>query len=402
MGFSDVRKMRQGLEAVRGVPAPTIGTITLDSFTRVGDFRSADKALELGQELNGYPIVSYGREKNRELLSGLLSADFPVQVRHGSPQPDSIFEALIAAGLEATEGGPISYCLPYSRVPLRQAVISWKNCCRMLASLEEQGTVPHLESFGGCMLGQLCPPSLLLAISVLEGLFFREHGLRSISLSYAQGSNRDQDIGAILALRQLAARFLPEMSWHVVVYCFMGLFPRTEAGARRLLEESASIAVCAGAERLIVKTASEAHQIPSIEQNVEALRLAHQAGERVRQDAGEAPASPESWHRDVLYLQALSLVEQVLDLSASVGECMEIAFRRGYLDVPYCLHPDNRNRARSWVDRDGTIHWADTGDIPFPKNLRETVFKWNRVVTSADLARMLAFNQCKYDFELQA
>jgi methylaspartate mutase epsilon subunit len=393
--------MREGLEAVRNLSALTIGTITLDSFTRVGDLRSAERAVELGQELNGYPIVAHGREGNRELLSGLLSADFPVQVRHGSPQPDAIFGALIDAGLDATEGGPISYCLPYSRVPLNQAVTSWGSCCRMLASLEEEGTVAHLESFGGCMLGQLCPPSLLLAIGVLEGLFFREHGLHSISLSYAQGSNREQDIGAILALRQLAARFLSGTSWHVVVYCFMGLFPRTLAGARRLLEESVHIAVSAGAERLIVKTASEAHQIPSIAQNIEALQWAQQAGIQALDAEHASSTARENWHRDVLYVQALSLVEQVLDLSSSIGECMEIAFRKGYLDVPYCLHPDNKNRARSWVDGDGTIHWADTGDISFPKHLRETIFRKNRVVTSSDLAQMLAFNQNKYDFGLQ-
>ena len=36
------------------------------------------------------------------------------------------------------------------------------------------------------MLGQLCPPSQLVAISVLEALFFHRHGIRSVSVSAFQ------------------------------------------------------------------------------------------------------------------------------------------------------------------------------------------------------------------------
>lgn len=75
------------------------------------------------------------------------------------------------------------------------------------------------------MLGQLCPPSLLVALSVLEGVFFRQHGLRSVSLSYAQQTHHDQDVEALLALRTLAGEHLAGMDWHVVLYTYMGVFP---------------------------------------------------------------------------------------------------------------------------------------------------------------------------------
>ena len=61
------------------------------------------------------------------------------------------------------------------------------------------------------MMGQLCPPSLLVAISVLEGLFFRQHGLRSISLSYAQQTSPAQDDEAVAALTSLADELLPDV-----------------------------------------------------------------------------------------------------------------------------------------------------------------------------------------------
>ena len=39
MGFSDPAQMRTGLAAVKQANATTVGTITLDSYTRVGSWR---------------------------------------------------------------------------------------------------------------------------------------------------------------------------------------------------------------------------------------------------------------------------------------------------------------------------------------------------------------------------
>ncbi len=394
MGFSAHEKMRRGLEAVRGVDAPTIGTVTLDSYTRQGQWESARKAVDSEHELNGYPLVTWGPERNRELIAGLQGPDFPIQVRHGTPLPDHVFGAIMDAGIDATEGGPMSYCLPYGRVPLADSLASWARCTGRFATLAESGTVPHLESFGGCMLGQLCPPALLVAITLLEGLFFLGHGMRSVSLSFAQGSNSEQDIGALLALRDLAAERLAGTGWHVVFYTFMGMFPRTPQGARALIEESARVAARAGAERLIVKTVKEAHHIPAIEDNVQALTWADRAAQA---GAGEWDESRISWHREMVLEQARSILDAVLDLDPSLDRAIQIAFDKGYLDIPYCLHPDNRRQVTSWLDHDGNIFLADPGSIPLPSHLHDTVYRRRKAVTSEDLRHMLSFNLIKYD-----
>ena len=403
MGFSSREKMRRGLEAVRGVDAPTIGTMTLDSYTRQGQWESAREAVAAEQELNGYPIVTWGAERNRELIGGLQGPDFPIQVRHGTPLPDQVFGAILEAGIDASEGGPMSYCLPYGRVPLADSLASWSRCTRLFSTLQEAGTVPHLESFGGCMLGQLCPPSLLVAITLLEGLYFLRYGMRSVSLSYAQGSNSEQDLGALMALRDLAAERLAGAEWHVVVYTFMGMFPRTPEGARALIEESARVAARSGAERLIVKTVAEAHHIATIEDNVQALtwagRAAREAGNvgDIGGFGGDWDDSRISWHREIVLEQARSILDAVVGLDASLDRAIQLAFQKGYLDVPYCLHPDNCNRATSWVDHDGNIYLADPGNIPLPSHLQDTVYRRRKAVTSEDLRRMLSFNLMKYD-----
>src|SRR5262249_44562326 len=309
MGMSRPRTMRAGLVATRRAAATTVGTITLDSYTRMGEDDDARAALAAGADLNGYPIVAHDVAVTRAVLAGVAGPDFPVQVRHGSPCPRHIVRALLDAGLHATEGGTVSYCLPYSRTPLQAALRHWAESCELLATVRETGVEPHLESFGGSMMGQLCPPSLLIAISVLECLFFRQHGVRSVSLSYAQQTNPDQDREAVRALRRLAAEWLPDVDWHVVVYAYMGVYPRTPGGATMLLAEAARLAVRPGAPRLIVKTAAEAYRIPSIAENVAALEAAARAAaaERLAPPAAEPPDTG-------IYAEASALVGAVTDL----------------------------------------------------------------------------------------
>jgi methylaspartate mutase epsilon subunit len=387
MGMSDPASMRAGLLATRDAAAVTIGTITLDSYTRVGDHAAVRDSLERGISLNGYPIVHFAGQVNDELLAGLTDGGFPIQVRHGSAAPGDIFEAIGRAGLAASEGGPVSYCLPYGRTPLTDSVRHWAEACDRFAEVAA-GRQPHLETFGGCLMGQLCPPSLLVAISVLEAMFFVQHGIDSVSLSYAQQTNAWQDQQAIAALRRLAAEFLP-VDWHVVLYTYMGVYPASPEGACILLEESARLAVRAGVERLIVKTVAEAHRIPTMAENIFALELAAAAARDERGLAGGAPQEDSE-----LYAEARALVLAVLNLSADVGTALRSAFAAGYLDVPYCLHPDNAGRSRSYLDTDGQLRWAAIGSMPLPgrRNLRRT----DRL-TSSNLLSWLTYTCRKFD-----
>lgn len=355
MGLATPDRMRAGLAATRDARARTVGTVTLDSFTRVGDLASVDRALREGIGLNGYPIVTFDAGTTSAMLDGVLGPDFPVQVRHGSPRPREIFRALTAAGLHATEGGPVSYCLPYGRTPLDESVRNWAESCELLAASAGPAE-PHLETFGGCMMGQLCPPGQLVALSVLEALFFARHGISSVSVSYAQQTNPAQDEEAIAALRRLCAELLAGVSWHVVVYAYMGMFPRTESGARALLAAAARLAARTGSERLIVKTVAESHRLPTVAENVAALELAATTA------AGVTSRSTSDGGQ--VYAEARALVEAVLDCAPDLGRALVVAFKRGLLDVPYCVHPDNAGRTRSFIDTDGSLRWADIGSLP--------------------------------------
>jgi methylaspartate mutase epsilon subunit len=391
MGFSDPRRMRLGLAAVKDATGASVGTITVDSYTRLAQHDQARAALAAGRALNGYPIVAHDGQTTRRMLTGILSDDFPIQVRHGSAHPQAIVRALGDAGLTATEGGPISYCLPYGRTPVQTSVSNWAEACELLAELRRPGHEPHLETFGGCLLGQLCPPSLLVATSILEALFFVQHGIGSVSLSYAQQTSAAQDEEAIHALARLAAELIDADDIHIVVYAYMGRFPRTPRGASQLLADAARLAVRSGAARLIVKTTVESIRIPTVAENVAALQLAAGA-------AGETRRQPYPLSDTETYVEARALVEAVLELDVDLGRGLVQALRRGLIDVPYCLHPDNAGNTESRLDADGWLRWSRTGALPIartgpiaPKNI------FVGRTTSSGLLTALSYVERRYD-----
>lgn len=392
MGMADPEAMAAGIAAVAGLAGPTVATVTIDSYTRVGDHAAATRALRSGAPLNGFPIVSHGPQRTA-LVAAAAGEDVPVQVRHGSARPGAILAAAAEAGLSASEGGPVSYCLPYGRTPLIEAVSSWADATEMFGEMvADRGGRAHLETFGGCLLGQLCPPSLLIATSVLEALFFVQHGLRSVSLSYAQQSHPVQDIEALAALDQLATELLPEVvDRHIVLYTYMGVFPREVAGARSLLADSARIAVLGGAQRLIVKTETEAHRIPTVDENLAALSAAAEWAAHARRDT-DLPDRHAVDHSQVLD-EARGLVHAVLGLSSDVGKALVRAFAAGTLDVPYCLHADNAGQTRGAIDADGRLYWAQAGRMPVatPVGRRATT------VTSSGLLQMLNHTAERHD-----
>jgi methylaspartate mutase epsilon subunit len=390
MGFSDPARMRHGLLATRKARAATVGTITLDSYTRLLDHRAARDAIAVRAELNGYPLVDHDPAVTAALLDEAVTPLFPVQVRHGSADARRIIRAVLNHGLHATEGGPVSYCLPYSRMPLAESVDHWRRCCELLAEARRPNREPHLETFGGCLMGQLCPPALLVALSLLEGMFFAQHGVRCISLSYAQQTHPAQDEEAVAALRALVAEYLPRPRTHLVIYTYMGVYPQTPDGALRLLAASARLAVRSRASRLIVKTTAEALRLPTVAENVIALEYAAEVARAEQVIAGPVAGPPDTG----IGAQARTLVDNVLSLDGDIGRALVKAFASGQLDVPYCLHPDNPGQARGYLDRDGRLQWQHIGGMPLGDLVPA---RGTERMSSTDLLASLRYVQHKFD-----
>jgi methylaspartate mutase epsilon subunit len=158
-----------------------------------------------------------------------------------------------------------------------------------------------------------------------------------------------------------------------------------------LLAQAAHLAVETGAERLIVKTTAESVRIPTVQENIEALEHAAAAAE-----AAPPPAVPaaDAVTASGTYQEAAALVEAVLALHPDLSRALLLAFRNGYLDIPYCLHPDNRGSTRSYIDADGWLRWEDTGALPIGHLVKP---RRHRTVTSAGLLADLTHVRTRAD-----
>ncbi|MFC8511246.1 methylaspartate mutase [Streptomyces sp. NPDC057411] len=361
-GVGGHEEMKALLATLEAEAAPDILTLTIDSHTRLLRFEEALRTLNLRPaDLNGYPMVAHGWRRGRE-LNELVAA--PLEIRHGSPDARTLFDVSVASGITSFEGGGISYNLPYSKaVPLAESLGAWQDVDRRCGELAEHGVVVDRELFG-TLTAVLVPPSISLAVSVLEAVLAARAGVRCISVAYPQGGHLAQDVAALRAIPVLAARYLPpDVTVHAVLHEFMGVFPRDRGNAEDLIFYGALVARLGGASKLITKTHQEAYGIPDTTANVEGLRLADRANspllDFIRVDEAQVGRELE-W----ILAEVADLVEPLLAQPDLIGAIVE-AFAEGRLDIPFSASRYARSDLIPRRDRSGAIRYLSTGALPF-------------------------------------
>ncbi|NKI44275.1 methylaspartate mutase [Streptomyces physcomitrii] len=346
---------------------PDILSLTIDSHTRLKRFDKAEAALRRNPaDLNGYPLVTHGWQRGRQLNE---SVGVPLEIRHGSPDARLLFETAVASGITSFEGGGISYNLPYSKaVPLSESLAAWRDVDRRCGELAELGLVIDRELFG-TLTAVLVPPSISLAISVLEAVAAAREGVRCISVAYPQGGHCEQDVAALRTVPELAARYLPEgTEVHAVLHEYMGPFPKDRGDAEDLILYGALVARLGGATKLITKTYQEAYGIPDTRANIDGLVLAARANSPLlsclRLDEDRI-AEEREW----ILREVAEIVEPVLAAPELLPAIVE-SFASGRLDIPFSA---SRYALSEVIPRrapDGAIRYQATGGLPLSDTLK--------------------------------
>lgn len=346
---------------------PDVLTLTIDSHTRLNHFDRASQVLASAPaNLNGYPLVSHGWQRGREINH---QVGVPIEVRHGSPRPQALFEVSLSAGFTSFEGGGISYNIPYSKnVPLAESLAAYRYVDARCGELARAGIIVDRELFG-TLTAVLVPPSIGLAISVIEAVSAAQHGVRCISVSYPQGGNLTQDIAALRAVPALAAKYLPpDVEVYPVLHEFMGVFPRSRVRAEQLIFYGALVARLGGAAKLITKTCQEAYGIPDAESNASAMRLARLANSTLL-DFVTVPQDAVAEEQHWIEREVADLVEPIVQTD-DLDRAVVAAFRRGSLDVPFSASVHAHSAVLPRRDATGAIRYFDLGGLPFGATIR--------------------------------
>jgi methylaspartate mutase epsilon subunit len=363
-GVGDHRDMVDLLRLLEERARPGMLTVTIDSHTRLRQFRTAAQTLaRRPADLNGYPLVTHGWRRGRELNEAVR---VPVEVRHGSPDARDLFAVSLASGFTSFEGGGISYNLPYSKnVPLTDSLAAWEEVDSVCGELYRCGIVVDRELFG-TLTAVLMPPSISLAISIIEGYVACRAGVTCLSVAYPQGGEVHQDVAALRSIRELAARYLPASAEvYPTLHEYMGVFPRDPMGADALILLGGLTARLGGATKVINKTNQEAYGIPDPEANVHGIRVTALAGTQLLDFIRVDDAAVEE---EMYWLQreVAELVEPILGAGRPLAAIVE-AFRVGRLDVPFSASVHARAEVIPKRDGRGAIRYLDTGSLPLSR-----------------------------------
>ncbi|WP_030720070.1 methylaspartate mutase [Streptomyces griseus] len=374
-GVGGQKEMLRLLRTLEEQAAPEMLSLTIDSHTRLLRFTEASRILRSDpSRLNGYPLVSHGWRRGRELNESVRA---PLEVRHGSPDARELFVTAIASGITAFEGGGVSYNLPYAKdVPLEHSLRAWQEVDRACGLLARRGVVVERELFG-TLTAVLMPPSISIAVSLLEALAAADEGVTCLTVPYPQGGNAVQDVAALRAIAILGERHLGgRATAYPALHQFMGAFPRDPAQADALILLGGLVAVWGGAAKVVVKTNQEAFGIPNVAANVRGLGTTRVAVSGYLGGGFGVPEDAVAEETHWICREVEELVEPVLqggDLLSGINE----AFRAGRLDVPFSASVHAHNVVLPCRDPWGAIRFADPGRLPFST---ETLHRNNRTI----------------------
>jgi methylaspartate mutase epsilon subunit len=370
-GVGRADDQRRLMVALREAGAEVL-SYQVDSLTRDNDYAAAAEALRSGVLLNGFPLVNHGVPVLRDIVGAI---DVPLQTRHSTRDPRLLAEISFAGGLTAYEGGPISYNVPYHKhLQLRDSLARWAYVDQLTGLYFQRYGIRIDREFFGVLTGTLVPPSLAIAVDIIEMLLAVDRGVVSVTLGYAEQGNRVQDIAAIrvmrrIAERELRARARSDLEVFTAFHQYMAAFPASRERSAELIRASAATAALAGPTRILIKTAAEATGIPTVHDNIEAM-------EQVRQGFVDAVGLRPDQVR--LAEEEELITREVDDILDSLRLCggddlaqgVIRGFGSGWLDIPFAPSDYNAGRVMTARDCEGAVRYLSVGNLQFGDDVR--------------------------------
>ncbi len=351
---------------------------TTDSYTRNEQFHLAQKGVEESQRmgrslLNGYPIVNYGVEKAAELIEAI---DKPAIMLTGTSMPKLTGEIAFAGGYSGYLGSGIAYTASYTKdLSIEEGIRNYQYLDRLAAMYQERGVELHRRQ-PGFLTGTNIPPSIAIAVAVLDLLLAVEQGVRNYGLEMGETMHLVQDAAAVRACGEICQEYLQRRGFHdvftpVTLLHWMGAWPQDEAQATALVVYGGILAAVAGAASVTTKSTHEAFGIPTPKANAEGLRMTRMAiylAYGIRLDS-----MPEfATEKELIKREARAIVDKVLEMGdgdAAVGTVR--ACEAGVLDVPWSPNRGMKSAVMPARDAEGYLRILDPGKMPIPREVLE-------------------------------
>jgi methylaspartate mutase epsilon subunit len=376
-GVSLVEEQIRLFQAFKSAGAHAL-SYQVDSLTRNNNYAGADEAIRESRAtglttLNGFPVINHGVSGLRRIIT---EVKVPLQTRHSTRDPRLLAEISYAGGVTAFEGGAICYNIPYYKnYPLRESLKTWQYVDRLTGIYYERYGILLDREFFGTLTATLMPPSLAIAVNLIEAILAVRQGVRCVSLGYAEQGHRAQDIAAIRTLKAMAGEVLNHLGYrniqvNTVFHQYMAAFPGEPERAEELIYNSAITMTLSGATRIIVKTPVEAVKIPTLRDNVHGIGLVMRGmADAVCHRVDETRVAEEC---SIIRREVQAMLDAIILCGGGcIAEGVVKGFSLGCLDIPFSPSVHNRHEVMTARDVEGAVRYLSCGKLPFDRELRE-------------------------------
>jgi methylaspartate mutase epsilon subunit len=350
----------------------------VDSLTRNNDYVGAEEQIRESQAIgkatiNGFPVINHGVSGLRRIIN---QVKVPLQTRHSTRDPRLLAEISYAGGVTSFEGGAICYNIPYYKdYSLDDSIRAWQYVDRLTGLFYERFGILLDREFFGTLTATLIPPSLAIAVNVIEAILAVRQGVKSVSLGYAEQGHRIQDIAAIRTLAALGSEILQNLGFkdvqvNTVFHQYMAAFPEDRQRAAEIIYHSALTAALSSATRIINKTPAEAQRLPTLDDNAEGIKLVS----RAILEATYSPLDQERITEEcaIIRQEVEALLDSVIYCGdGDIAKGVVIGFRKGFIDIPFSPSIHNRGEVMTARDAEGAIRFLSFGNLQFNHRLRE-------------------------------
>ncbi len=375
-GFGTLELQMELMRALDRDGMADIVPTTTDSYTRNEQWTQAETGIEESKKqgrsmLNGFPMVTYGPKETRKLIEAI---DKPAIVLSGTAMPRLTSEVGFAAGYSGYLGSGIAYTTSYTKdTSIAEGIRNYQYLDRLAALYLEHGVDLHRRQ-PGFLTGTNVPPSIAIAVGVLDALLAAGQGVRNYGLELGQTLHLIQDSAAIQVCGELAQEYLKaqgfkDMFTPVTSLHWMGAWPQDDAQATALVSYGGTLAAVGGAVSVTTKSTHEAYGIPTPDVNAEGLRTTRMAIYLARHirldDLPEFKAEV-----DLIRREAKPVIDKVLEMGdGDAAQGTVKALEAGVLDIPWSPNRFVKSRVMPARDADGYLRIYDPADMPIPKDV---------------------------------
>lgn len=377
-GFATLAQQQDLMEKLDREGMADVVPTTTDSYTRNEHFAMAqsgiDESVRQGRSLlNGFPLVNYGPKAARQLIEAI---DKPAIVLSGTSMPRLTAEVGYAAGYSGFLGSGIAYTVSYIKeLSIEDGIRNYQYLDRLAALYLEKGVELHRRQ-PGFLTGTNIPPCIAIAVCILDALLAAAQGVKNYGLELGQTLHLIQDAVAIDVCREMCQEYLKLKGYDDVFtpissLQWMGAWPYDDAQSAALVSYGGLLAAVGGAVSVTTKTLHEAFGIPTVEANVEGLRITRMAIYLARQVRLKGLPEYER-EKNLLQREVRAIVDKVLEMGdgdAATGAVR--AFEAGVLDIPWSPNKHVKGRVMPARDGQGYLRILNPAGMPLPREIME-------------------------------